>query len=193
MKISLDNIDAFIFDFDGVLTNNLVHLDKDGKEWVSCSRADGLAFDVLRKLEKPSYILSTESNPVVSACAKKLQIKVLQGVKNKTDTLLTLSENKVYHLSRILYVGNDFNDFNVIKICGYSAYLIDSHIKIKKLYNIVLNTRCGEGVVRELLEEVLNMDFIKILYLLLKEKRYQLKLLRKLKLIIMVIWIFVNN
>jgi len=70
IKISLNDIDAFVFDFDGVLTNNLVHLDQDGKEWVSCSRADGLAFDVMRKLEKPSYILSTEKNPVVSARAK---------------------------------------------------------------------------------------------------------------------------
>ena len=59
MKISLDNIDAFVFDFDGVLTNNLVQIDENGKESVCCSRADGLAFDVMRKLEKPSYILST--------------------------------------------------------------------------------------------------------------------------------------
>ena len=58
MNISLNDIDALVFDFDGVLTNNLVHLDQDGKEWVSCSRADGLAFDVLRKLKKSAYILS---------------------------------------------------------------------------------------------------------------------------------------
>jgi 3-deoxy-D-manno-octulosonate 8-phosphate phosphatase KdsC-like HAD superfamily phosphatase len=51
-----------------------------------------------------------------------------------------------------------------MKICGYSACPIDSHIKIKELSNIVLNTRGGEGVVRELLEEVLDLDFIKILY-----------------------------
>ena len=164
IKISLNDIDAFVFDFDGVLTNNLVHLDQDGKEWVSCSRADGLAFDVLRKLEKPSYVLSTENNPVVSARAKKLKIQALQGVKDKVSTLLTLSESKGYDLSRILYVGNDLNDFHVMKICGYSACPIDSHIKIKELSNIVLNTRGGEGVVRELLEEVLNLDFIKILY-----------------------------
>ena len=162
--ISLDEIDVFIFDFDGVLTDNLVHLDQDGKEWVSCSRADGLAFDVLRKLEKPSYILSTENNPVVSARAKKLKIQALQGVKNKADTLLTLSESKGYDLSRILYVGNDLNDFHVMKICGYTACPIDSHIKIKELSNIVLNTRGGEGVVRELLEDVLYLDIIKILY-----------------------------
>ena len=160
----LDDIDVFVFDFDGVLTNNLVHLDQNGKEWVSCSRADGLAFDVLRKVEKPSYILSTENNPVVSARAKKLKIQALQGVKNKADTLLTLSENKGYDLSRILYVGNDLNDFHVMKICGYTACPIDSHIKIKELSNIVLNTRGGEGVVRELLEDVLYLDIIKILY-----------------------------
>ena len=50
LNISINDIDAFVFDFDGVLTNNIVHLDQDGKEWISCSRADGLAFDVLRKL-----------------------------------------------------------------------------------------------------------------------------------------------
>ena len=164
MKISKDSIDAFVFDFDGVLTNNSVHLDQDGNEWVSCSRSDGLAFDVIRKLEKPSYILSTEKNSVVSARAKKLKIQAFQGVENKAEALLQLSESKGYDLSQILYVGNDLNDFHVMKICGYSACPADSHKKIKELSNVVLNTRGGEGVVRELLEEVLNLDFIKILY-----------------------------
>ena len=48
--ILLDDIDAIVFDFDGVLTNNIVYVDQNGKETVSCSRADGLAFDVLHKL-----------------------------------------------------------------------------------------------------------------------------------------------
>ena len=160
MKISLDNIDVFVFDFDGVLTNNLVQIDENGKESVSCSRADGLAFDVLRKLNKSVYILSTEKNPVVLARAKKLKVKVLQGIKNKADTLSILSESKEYDLSRILYVGNDLNDFHAMKICGYSACPIDSHIKIKELSNIVLHTRGGEGVVRELLEEIFDLNFI---------------------------------
>ena len=118
MKISLDNIDVFVFDFDGVLTNNLVQIDENGKESVNCSRADGLAFDVLRKLNKSVYILSTEKNPVVSARAKKLKIQVLQGIKNKAEAILSLSESKRYDLSRILYVGNDLNDYHVMKICG---------------------------------------------------------------------------
>ena len=162
--MNINNIDAFVFDFDGVLTNNLVYLNQEGVESVVCSRADGLAFDVLRKLKKPTFILSTEKNSVVTMRAKKLKIQALQGIKNKADALSSLSESKGYDLGRILYVGNDLNDFNVMKICGYSVCPIDSHIKIKELSNIVLNTRGGEGVVRELLEDVLYLDTIKILY-----------------------------
>ena len=129
--MNINNIDAFVFDFDGVLTNNLVYLNQEGVESVVCSRADGLAFDVLRKLKKPTFILSTEKNSVVTMRAKKLKIQALQGIKNKADALSSLSESKGYDLGRILYVGNDLNDFNVMKICGYSVCPIDSHIKIK--------------------------------------------------------------
>ena len=75
---NIDNIDVFVFDFDGVLTNNMVYLDQNGKESVSCSRGDGLAFDALRKLKKSAYILSTEKNTVVSARAQNQYYKVLK-------------------------------------------------------------------------------------------------------------------
>jgi len=32
--MNIDKIDAFIFDFDGVLTDNFVHTDENGKELV---------------------------------------------------------------------------------------------------------------------------------------------------------------
>ena len=162
--ITIDNIDLFVFDFDGVLTDNLVHLDQNGTEWVSCSRADGLAFDVLRKLNKPSCILSTEKNAVVSARANKLGIPVLQGIGNKGESLRNFVKDKGYKLSKVLYVGNDVNDYNSMTICGYSACSADSHPKIKKISNFVLKTNGGKGVVRELLEDILSLDFIEILY-----------------------------
>ena len=162
--MTLADIDAFVFDFDGVLTNNLVQIDENGKESVSCSRADGLAFDVLRKLNKPAYILSTEKNLVVKARAKKLNIPAIQGVADKVETIKKLAADNNYNLKNILYVGNDLNDYLVIQLCGYSACPADSHPKIKNISDIVLNSTGGNGVVRELLEEVLNIDFIKTLY-----------------------------
>jgi 3-deoxy-D-manno-octulosonate 8-phosphate phosphatase (KDO 8-P phosphatase) len=161
---TIDDIDLLVFDFDGVLTDNLVYTDQNGNETVSCSRADGLAFDVLRKLDKPCQILSTENNTVVSARANKLGISVLQGVKNKEKSLRNLVKRKGYKLSNILYVGNDLNDYNSMRISGFSACPADSHPKIKKISNFVLKTNGGKGVVRELLEDILSLDFIEILY-----------------------------
>ena len=164
MNISLDDIDAFIFDFDGVLTNNLVHLDQNGKEWVSCSRADGLAFDVLRKLNKPSFILSTEKNPVVSARAEKLKIQVFQGVNNKVDVLMNLINKNNFNIKKVLYVGNDLNDYRAMQLCEYTVCPADSHEKIKQISTVILKSNGGDGVVRELLEQVMDIDIIKIMY-----------------------------
>jgi YrbI family 3-deoxy-D-manno-octulosonate 8-phosphate phosphatase len=162
--LNIDNIGVFIFDFDGVLTNNMVYLDQNGKESVGCSRGDGLAFDVLRKLRKPTYILSTEENPVVSSRAKKLKIPVIQSVTNKAVGIQEIIQKENCKLESILYVGNDLNDFQVMNLCGYTACPADSHEKIKQISNIVLKTNGGFGVVRELLEDVLNLNFIEILY-----------------------------
>ena len=164
MSYSIDHIDAFIFDFDGVLTNNQVHLDQNGTEWVSCSRSDGLAFDLLRKLNKPAYILSTEKNPVVSARAAKLKITALQDVANKVAAIQQLAKKQGYDLGKICYTGNDLNDYRVMQQCGLTACPFDSHPKIKQLAMINLNTLGGQGAVRELLEDVFNIDLITILY-----------------------------
>ena len=163
-NLCLEDIDLFVFDFDGVLTDNLVYLDQNGIEAVSCSRADGLAFDVLRKLKKPVYILSTEKNTVVSTRAKKLGVPVLQSIENKEEALRDFVSRQDYQLANILYVGNDLNDYKAMKICGFTACPADSHEKIKQISTIVLTTNGGLGVVRELLEDVLNLDFIEILY-----------------------------
>jgi 3-deoxy-D-manno-octulosonate 8-phosphate phosphatase (KDO 8-P phosphatase) len=162
--MNLDDIDALVFDFDGVLTNNLVYLNQEGVESVSCSRADGLAFDVLRKLNKPAFILSTEKSFVVTMRAKKLKIPVIQGVADKVLAIKELARENKFDLKNILYVGNDLNDYLVMKVCGYTVCPIDSHLKIKEISKYILNTKGGNGVVRELLEQVLNLDFIEILY-----------------------------
>jgi 3-deoxy-D-manno-octulosonate 8-phosphate phosphatase (KDO 8-P phosphatase) len=162
--MNIDDIDAFVFDFDGVLTNNLVYLNQEGVESVACSRADGLAFDVLRKLNKPAFILSTEKNLVVTMRAKKLKIQAIQKVSDKVLAIKELAVENNYNLNKILYVGNDLNDYLVMKVCGYTACPNDSHLKIKNISKHILTTKGGNGVVRELLEQVLNLDFIKILY-----------------------------
>jgi 3-deoxy-D-manno-octulosonate 8-phosphate phosphatase (KDO 8-P phosphatase) len=162
--IALEKLEAIVFDFDGVLTDNKVYLDQDGKESVSCNRADGLAFDVLHKLQKPTYILSTEKNPVVTARANKLKIPAVHGISNKVDGIKDLAVIENFDLKKTLYVGNDLNDYRVMQLCGYTACPADSHKKIKKISNIILKTSGGNGVVRELIEDIFQLNFIQILY-----------------------------
>ena len=164
MKLFLRDIDAFVFDFDGVLTDNTVYLDENGKESVRCNRGDGLGFNILEKMGVKSYIISSEKNKVVSERASKLNVPLLYGgIANKSKILYDLSVRDGLDLSRVFYTGNDVNDFQAMKICGFSACPADSHPEIKKISKIVLNTSGGDGVVRELLEEVFCIDIVSIL------------------------------
>lgn len=162
-NLTIDSIDLIALDFDGVLTNNLVHLDMNGKEWVTCSRADGLAFDILKLLKKPVLIVSTEKNPVVSARANKLKIPVYQGVNNKVEVIKKIINDKGYKSERVLFVGNDLNDYHAMSFCGFSVCPCDSHREIKNLADLVLNSKGGDGVLRELLEDVMELNFLNIM------------------------------
>ncbi len=154
-RIPLKNVCALVFDFDGVLTDNRVWVDSTGKETVACHRGDGLGFKVLRNLKIPCYILSAETNPVVSARAKKLKIEAFQNVQNKKQGLIRLAGDKKWDLAQVLYVGNDLNDYEAMRLCGYSACPSDSHAKIKKIATHPLKTRGGFGVAREIIESIL--------------------------------------
>jgi len=162
--IAIECLDAIIFDFDGVLTDNSVLLDENGKEHVRCHRGDGLGFDVLRKLGTTVVILSTETNPIVSARAEKLKVPALKGITNKVEELNRYVMENGIDFARLLYVGNDLNDYRAMRLCEYSACPADSHKRIKEIATVTLKTKGGQGIVRELLEEVLQLDFIEILY-----------------------------
>ncbi len=160
MKLPLSSIDTIVFDFDGVLTDNKVFVDQDGRETVCCSRADGLAFDMLRTITLKLFILSTETNSVVARRAEKLKVPVIQGSGDKKKTLEDLCGKEGIPLGRVLFVGNDVNDYTAMQISGFSACPSDSHPRILEIADFKLKTRGGDGVVRELTEQVLGIDLI---------------------------------
>tara|TARA_B100000767_G_C19732885_1_gene522573 strand:- start:743 stop:1240 length:498 start_codon:yes stop_codon:yes gene_type:complete len=163
-SLDINEVDVIIFDFDGVLTDNFVYLNDSGEEWVKCSRSDGLAFDVLRKLSKSVFILSTEKNKVVSERARKLKVEVIQSIDNKLEAINFIMKQSNSSLDRTLYIGNDLNDYNIMKLCGYTACPSDSHVLIKDISKFVLNSRGGDGVAREIIEDVFGLNLLKILY-----------------------------
>ena len=170
-QIQLDNLDAIIFDFDGVLTDNRVYLNENGEESVACNRSDGIGFNVLNKIKKPTYIVSSETNRVVTQRAKKVNIPVIHGVNNKLSAIEDLSASENISLERTLYVGNDLNDFHAMKRCGFSVCPADSHPKIKEISNWILQSNGGDGVVREIVELLLKIDIVDTIYNFKKEEK----------------------
>ena len=150
----LNNIKLIVYDFDGVMTDNRVIVREDGIESVIVSRADGMGVGIIMEMGIPQVILSSETNRIVSLRAKKLGISVLQGVDDKKTVLLNYCKDNNYDPARILYVGNDVNDEEVMKAVGYSVATADAHHSIKSLAQMVLDTKGGQGVVRELADKI---------------------------------------
>lgn len=115
-----EKITYLIMDFDGVLTDDKVQVDQDGRESVRCSRSDGFGIMMLKQNSSiQPMILSRESNPVVTARARKLEIEVFQSVLNKDQAIQALITERHLNSSELIYIGNDLNDLVVLPLVGY--------------------------------------------------------------------------
>ena len=119
-----------------------------------CNRADGLAFDFLRQTGMPAYILSRETNPVVAARARKLGVPAYAAVADKAEGIERLCAEHGHDAARILFVGNDVNDLSAMRRVGYAVAVADSHPAVRDAAWLVLQTKGGAGVAREIVESV---------------------------------------
>ena len=156
MHLNINNLELIIYDFDGVMTDNKVYVDQDGKEMVQVSRADGLGVSIIKKLGIEQIIISTERNPVVTVRAKKLKIFCINRVDDKKKILLEYCAKNNFSLQDVAYVGNDINDIEAMEIAGTTFCPADAHKSIKRICTQILSTNGGDGVVRELADIINN-------------------------------------
>lgn len=164
----LSDVHTIVFDFDGVFTDNKVWVDQDGRESVRCDRGDGLAFDLLRAyqtrdlIKAKCFILSKEANPVVLARAKKLKLDCIHGVSNKLEYMYDYFKrylpNESNPFAGFIYIGNDLNDFPVMRRAGFAVAPADAHPLIQNISDLVLEQHGGQGFVRCFIEQLLKID-----------------------------------
>ena len=150
--MDINNIKLIVYDFDGVMTDNKVYIDQNGKEMVQVNRSDGLGVSEIKKLDIQQIIISTETNPVVLARAEKLDIYCLQGIANKKNALVDYSRDHKIDLNKVVYLGNDINDRDVMEIVGITCCPADAHKSIKDISDYVLRSKGGDGLIRELFD-----------------------------------------
>jgi YrbI family 3-deoxy-D-manno-octulosonate 8-phosphate phosphatase len=151
-------IKLIICDFDGVVTNNSVITDQDGKESVLASRSDSMHIKTLREQGIEMMILSSEPNGVVQARAKKMGVEAIHGVgmQDKGRVMREVLEKKNVKAENVIYVGNDLNDLPCFEIAGWSVAVADAYPEVIRAADFVLTKNGGHGAIRELCEIILN-------------------------------------
>ncbi len=142
-------IRLLVFDFDGVFTDNTVLVSEDGSESVRCWRGDGLGLEQLRRLGLDLLILSTETNPVVSARARKLGIPCLQGSADKRAALEGAMRDRGLGPAQVAYVGNDVNDLSCLALVGLPIVVHDAEPAVVAAAKWRTRRAGGHGAVRD--------------------------------------------
>jgi N-acylneuraminate cytidylyltransferase len=152
-----EKIELVIFDFDGVVTDNRVWTDQDGREMVAASRSDSMKFKEMREKGIELLVLSSEPNPVVQARAKKLGVEAIHGIgmQDKGRVMREVLERKNVEAENVVYVGNDLNDLPCFEIAGWSVAVADAYPEVLRAADYVLKTAGGHGAVREVCELIL--------------------------------------
>ncbi|CAG0962467.1 N-acylneuraminate/3-deoxy-D-glycero-D-galacto-nononate cytidylyltransferase [Anaerolineales bacterium] len=152
-----ETIKLIVCDFDGVVTDNQVITDQNGKESVVASRSDSMHIKTLREKGIELMILSSEPNPVVMARAKKIGVEARHGIglQDKGRVMLQVLEQKKLKAENVIYVGNDLNDLPCFEIAGWSVAVADAYPEVIRAADHVLTKSGGHGAIRELCEIVL--------------------------------------
>lgn len=152
-----EKIDLIICDFDGVITDNRVWVDQDGKESVAAFRSDSIRVRELRAIGIDVMILSSEPNPVVRARAKKMGVEAIHGIglHDKGRVMREVLEQKKIEAGNVIYIGNDLNDLPCFEVAGWSVAVADAYPEVLRAADHVLGRPGGHGALRELCDLIL--------------------------------------
>jgi len=149
-------IKLLALDFDGVMTDNKVIVDENGKESVVCNRSDGMGIEKIKKKDIEVIVISKEQNKVVKARCDKLKIPCVHGIDDKLSILKKEIEKRNLTPEEVCFVGNDVNDIECIKYVGMGVAVNNAYPEVKKIAKMVTEKTGGEGAVREVIDKILS-------------------------------------
>ncbi|TSJ40515.1 HAD family hydrolase [Mucilaginibacter corticis] len=150
-------IKLLITDCDGVLTDGGVYYGEDGESLKKFSMRDGMGVERLRKLVGiDTAIITGEKSPSVIKRAEKLNIEELHlFVKDKPAVLAGIIHKLNLKPEEVAYIGDDYNDAEVMKLVGLAACPADALPGIKAIADYVCHIKSGEGCFREFAELII--------------------------------------
>lgn len=158
-KTLLNNIRAFVFDVDGVMTNGKVMITSEGEMYREMDTRDGFALKYALLKGFKIGIISGGTNEGVKKRLELLGVnKVYLGIHEKDiafdDFVSTFNINP----DQVLYMGDDVPDVPVMEKVGVSTCPQDALPDVKRVVDYVSHKKGGDGCVREIVEQVMRVQ-----------------------------------
>lgn len=153
-------IKYLIMDVDGTLTDGKIYMSDAGEIMKTFNIKDGCGIhDILIPAGIIPVIITGRSSQIVLNRCKELGItEVHQGIKNKIQKLLQITNN----LSTVAYIGDDINDLSCIESIKAAGGLVgcpaDAVEKVKNIADFISGKNGGNGAVRDFIEWVVEKN-----------------------------------
>ena len=150
-------IKLIVLDVDGCLTDGKIIYSSDGVESKNFNVKDGLAIATWIRMGHQVAIITGRQSDIVKRRADELGIQHLfQGIKDKDRVLKELIESLGLKFYEVGAIGDDLNDYNMLKMAGRGFTPQDGVKEIKEIVNIVLTRNGGDGAVREMIDTLVD-------------------------------------
>ena len=161
----MKEIRLFLTDVDGCLTDGGMYYTAEGDVMKRFCVYDGMGMVCLQQAGIPCGILTSENSPIVKARAEKLKLQYLYlgvGSKVNSNCLTKLQAAQEIcgqlgiTLKDVCFVGDDINDVELLSHVGYPCCPPNARPEVLAVEGIhVLKTPGGQGVIREICDEIL--------------------------------------
>ena len=153
-------------DVDGCLTDGRIVYTDTGDELKAFDVKDGFAIVNWIALGRYAAIITGRRSKIVQRRARELGIThFYQGVKDKLAMLEELCEDLGGGCSVEADIGDDLNDYRLLRACGMSFAPADAMHHVTAVADVVLSKKGGRGAVREMIELLIRKEGLEEEYL----------------------------
>ncbi len=150
------NIDTFIIDIDGVLTNGSLLVMSNGDLLRTMNIKDGYALQHAIKKNYKIVIISGAKNEGLELRLKGLGLAEMHfGIHDKVSLLKQLASEKKVNLATSLYMGDDMPDVPCMQLVHIACAPADACKQALAVAHYVSPLEGGHGCVREVIEKVM--------------------------------------
>jgi len=158
-KELLKNVNTFIFDYDGVLTDGSIIMTNNGEAYRISNVKDGYALQLAKKKGYNVAVISGAHSESMIQRLTSVQITdVFLGVENKLEVFRKYIAQRKLSNGNVLFMGDDIPDYEVMLEAGISACPADAAEEIKAIAMYISHQNGGKGCVRDVIEQVLKVQ-----------------------------------